>query len=316
MRDNLSLSDLQFFLTLCRTGSLTETAHQHSMTKGAASKTLSRLRFSFGETLFMRRGRGMTPTTRALEIEEQLRGPLQRIQSLTSPSVFAPELRHRIFRIATYDANVKPMLHPAVKKMLSIAKGHAGLDMRTFDENFWNDLAGGMLDFALLPVTGMPEGFCGQYFCTDAYVYVVDSHHPLLERQRRRQLTIEDVLEYRQIKMQVNTHSSSHDRNVILDTDDTPSYASFRSSFFVSSLLLVEDTDLITMVPCQLAAAMSRRLPVEILGRPEKGVIHTVHLLWHRSRDRDPEYQWARSVILSSRQHLIDPAEVPVIQGV
>lgn len=70
------------FLVLYRELNVTRTATLLKVGQPAVSGSLARLRSHFGDSLFIRTGRGMRPTGRAVEIAENLTPALGRIETI------------------------------------------------------------------------------------------------------------------------------------------------------------------------------------------------------------------------------------------
>ncbi|MDO7653959.1 MAG: LysR family transcriptional regulator, partial [Porticoccus sp.] len=70
--------------------SVTRAAERLFITQPAMSKTLQRLRELFGDPLFVRSGRGLVPSPRAVELEKQLPLVLSSVTDLVVQSEFDP----------------------------------------------------------------------------------------------------------------------------------------------------------------------------------------------------------------------------------
>jgi DNA-binding transcriptional LysR family regulator len=81
----LDLNLLLVFLVIFREGNLTETARYLHVTQPAVSGSLLRLRQRFDDPLFIRSGRKMAPTTKAVNIAQVLLPAMAQIETLLSP---------------------------------------------------------------------------------------------------------------------------------------------------------------------------------------------------------------------------------------
>ncbi|MEJ0004731.1 MAG: LysR family transcriptional regulator [Pararobbsia sp.] len=85
---------------------VTHAAARLHLTQPALSNQLNRLRKMFDDPLLIAadRGRGMTPTPRALELKSQLNTLLRELHGLVEhPPVFDPKVHKRDFAIAAND---------------------------------------------------------------------------------------------------------------------------------------------------------------------------------------------------------------------
>src|ERR1700748_1087667 len=78
----IDFRDLRVLDALIREGSITRAAQSLETTQPAVSKLLARLRTRFGDPLFVRRGGGVQPTARAVEMAAQVRSLLEMADSL------------------------------------------------------------------------------------------------------------------------------------------------------------------------------------------------------------------------------------------
>jgi len=100
----MSQVDLNLFRVLdavIRYGGVTTAAEMMEMTPSAISQAISRLTSLVGEPLFVRQGRGITPTARALSLHHEIMVPLHDMErSLQRTDLFDPQTSRRTFRIA------------------------------------------------------------------------------------------------------------------------------------------------------------------------------------------------------------------------
>ena len=83
---------------------VTRAADRLGLTQSATSRVLGRLRAAFGDPLFVRTSRGLTPTKRALDIAGPLREYLAGLEKLlVEGDDFNPATARRRFRIAAID---------------------------------------------------------------------------------------------------------------------------------------------------------------------------------------------------------------------
>src|SRR5690242_16195348 len=78
----LDFRDLRVLDTLIREGSITRAAQVLETTQPAISKLLRRLRVRFADPLVVRRGNGVQPTARAVEMSAQIRALLEMADGL------------------------------------------------------------------------------------------------------------------------------------------------------------------------------------------------------------------------------------------
>ena len=94
---------LRTFLAVLEEGAVTKAAGRMGVTQSAVSHTLERLRETFEDPLFIRDGRGISPTARALSLREPVEDILKRFQSLAHHGEFDPLHAPLEFTIAAND---------------------------------------------------------------------------------------------------------------------------------------------------------------------------------------------------------------------
>ena len=108
---NMSKSDyygidghtLKTFLTVLEEGAVTKAAGKIGVTQSAVSHTLDKLRVIFEDPLFVRDGRGIAPSAKALSLREPIEDILRGIESLSQQGGFDPTRDQVEFTIASND---------------------------------------------------------------------------------------------------------------------------------------------------------------------------------------------------------------------
>ena len=94
---------LKTFLTVLEECSVSKAATRLGVTQSAVSHTLDKLRTILDDPLFIRDGRGISPTIKALSLREPVENILDRIRSLNVPHNFDPQCDQLEFTIASND---------------------------------------------------------------------------------------------------------------------------------------------------------------------------------------------------------------------
>ena len=81
---------LQLLLAVVEEGSITRAAHRLGVTQSAVSHLLDKLRAIVGDPLFVKSGRGIVPTARALALAAQARLLLEDMRRFVTPEQFDP----------------------------------------------------------------------------------------------------------------------------------------------------------------------------------------------------------------------------------
>lgn len=81
---------LRVFLSVCETSSLTQTADVFDLNQSTISHSIEKLRSSVGDPLFVKSGRGIVPTEKALSLIPRIQRILAEIEGLVAPEVYDP----------------------------------------------------------------------------------------------------------------------------------------------------------------------------------------------------------------------------------
>lgn len=112
---------LRVFLTVCDTGSVSRTADVFDLNQSTISHTLERMRSAVGDPLFVKSGRGITPTDKAMSLIPKVQDILARIEGLVAIGDYDPaqETNPIVVGVPT------PSLMPQMKAMYSIVSNEA-----------------------------------------------------------------------------------------------------------------------------------------------------------------------------------------------
>ena len=91
---------LRVFLSVCETGSISRTADVFDLNQSTISHTIEKLRAALGDPLFVKSGRGITPTDRAIALAPQVQEILARIEGLIASDRYVAANDTKPFTIA------------------------------------------------------------------------------------------------------------------------------------------------------------------------------------------------------------------------
>jgi DNA-binding transcriptional LysR family regulator len=173
---------------LLRERSVTDAARRLGIGQPAASNALARLRRLLGDELFVRDGRGMVPTAKALALERPILAALEMLRAAIEPSpVFEAATAARQFRICAGDYAAMVLLPPLVGRLRRTAPG-IDLRVRFVEKDLISDLLDeGGLDLAIGVFPTAPKRFLTKPLLLERFVCVARADHPAL----RKRLTLE-----------------------------------------------------------------------------------------------------------------------------
>ena len=91
---------LRIFLSVCQTGSLSRTADLLDLNQSTISYTLDKMRAAIGDHLFIKSGRGVIPSERALSLVPQVQQILSEIEGLVANEKYDPKTDPSAVKIA------------------------------------------------------------------------------------------------------------------------------------------------------------------------------------------------------------------------
>ncbi len=192
----LSRIDLNLLVALQRLleeESVTRAAERLFITQPAMSKTLQRLRTTFNDPLFIRAGRGLSPTPRAVELKKQLPVVLSSIATMMLKEDFDPLIfEGEIFIMAAefIAVQVMPVLIQKLVKEAPLMTIHL------VGENYYtktSGLAKGELDFAIEISHPYTEDYHETPLGTFVPAVWMNVSHPLAKKKR---LKLNEMLSY------------------------------------------------------------------------------------------------------------------------
>lgn len=117
--DHLGLdgNTLHTFLTVLDESSVSKAALKLKVSQSAVSHTLDKLRIAFDDPLFVRDGRGITPTEKGKSLKEPIAKILKELKELTYKDAFDPNDQNLEFTIAANDF-ITMLIFPSLVKQL------------------------------------------------------------------------------------------------------------------------------------------------------------------------------------------------------
>ena len=293
----LDLSLLRFFAALKHTGALHRAASQLEWSQPAASRALQRLRRLFDDKLFVKSGMGMAPTPRALTLWPALQEALARMEALVVPEVFDPSKSRRNFRIALMDNAMAVVLRPVLKEFLRRAP-QASMEILPLETDVAEQLREGRADLVVYVRPYLPPDCHRRELMVSDYVCLVRRGHPLLrETPPGKPPSLAAFRRFPRIaiKARWGTNVRTIDQSAMPALQDAP--ATVLAPYFLGAPLLLQDTDMVLVLPRPTAQGFADKLPLAMLPTPVSGGTYRPELAWHDRVHHDPAIRWLRELI-------------------
>lgn len=307
---NISTFDLNLLRVLdalLREGSVTRAAARVGLSQPATSAALGRLRHALGDPLFVRQGQRLVPTDHALSLETPLREILDRTEGLIAgPEAFDPARASGAFRIGGSDFFAE-MLMPALGA--AVSRQSPALIVQLVDlvpENYVATLERQRADLVLIPETTFPEW--------TEHVRLFRSSFRMIARAGHPRLAAEGVPPGGVVPTDLFCdlgHVLFSPEGRVSAMGDAALAAVGRKRrvamtvpVFSGVCRAVSESDLVGLLPRQLAEAMAPRLGLWVYVPPMPLPAATIFMAWHRRASRAPAHRWLRGLVAETLEPL------------
>lgn len=284
---------LRIFLSVCQTGSLSRTAALLDLNQSTISYTLDKMRAAIGDDLFVKSGRGVIPSERALSLVPQVQQILSEIEGLALKEKYDPSADPTPVKIAIST----PALLQDVKRihagiLASSPKKRLELIRLAPRDRIVEILEHGEADVAI-SVSGFqyPTALNHQNYGTDELVVFYDPSH------RDRLETVEDYSNAKHAVVDFGGTTKS-----VVETALSEFGLSRNVSLVAPTTSMLGDlilgTDVIATMQKNLADSIFKGLshcpaPIEL-----PNIVYD--LVWHRRNEHSGRNLWLRELIQNS----------------
>ncbi|MFZ6646538.1 LysR family transcriptional regulator [Undibacterium sp. TJN25] len=313
--DRIDLNLLRVFDAVMEERSVLRASQRLRLSQSALSHALSRLRESLGEEIFVRTCKGMTPTDYAFSISVPLRTALQSMSSALAraASPFHAPTARRSFTVAANDY-ASAILMPHLNQVL--AKVAPGIDL-VIRPSTRLDLAEqidlGRIDIAIGMFRSIPDRLRSQLLIQQDEVLIMWKKHPIATRK----INLEDLSRHSIVVVSLGgeedgavkgfilerglaRQSEMYDRfaleNALQEITLTPRKQVIIPHFLVIPML-IENSNLLSIVPRPLAEVFSKTYPILVQELPYQVSSQRMDIVWHSHNDIDPAQCWLRSLV-------------------
>jgi DNA-binding transcriptional LysR family regulator len=281
---SLDLNLLRVLDAVLTEGSVSRAARRLHVTPSAVSNALARLRTLVGDRLITKKGRGIVPTPRALELAPVLAKSLRDLQHAIHGGAFNPAMTTRSFTIALSDANQLVLL-PRIASLFSTVLPRARLRAISIDSVApLGGLAGSELDVVIGPHAG-GEDIHAELLVDQPTVLVCRRDHPIASRRRSRDMMA--TLQHVAVEM-------APGKNLRDMTDAAYSAAGVARHVvmtvpsFMCAAAVAAMTNFVATVPEPLYDAVGLTLRLRTIPAPIPPFSVPMKLCWHERTHSDP----------------------------
>lgn len=287
-----------------------------NLTPSAVSHALQRLRELVGDELFMRTGKGMVPTGRATAMAPGLRDSLRQIEGILGVETFVPGTSRRRFVIAANDHVTEVIVVPLSRALQEIAP-HVDLVIRPSTRlDLAEQIDLGRIDLAVGTFAQIPPRLNSRELMSQGEAILMRKGHPAA----RRRPTLKDLTKYPLVTLSVGgeeegavggfiierglaRQSEMFDRHALekalLESKEAP-----RLRITVPHALaipaLLQDTDMLSIVPQSLAVALTKRDDLVCRKLPYQTRTSTMRAIWHSRDEHETGHIWLREMVVQA----------------
>lgn len=271
---------------------VSNSADRLNISQPAMSRTLSRLRTTFGDPLLVRVTNGYERTERGDAIAEKLAETLNQIRLTFMKPEFDPTTATGVFRIATLDYGELVVL-PAFMRSVTACAPNMQIELVRKGFNSVEEILVGSADLSIgiMPNT-TPKHCMVQKLFEDDYVCAMHKDHPLANSE----LTMDGYLKH----PHATIHTGPSHGSIIDDTLERMGHTRFiakRSPHFITSLLTLGESNLMQSTAKRSALRLQEAsdLVVKELPFPMKPL--TISQAWHERHNHNPSHKWFRDQV-------------------
>lgn len=281
---------LRMLICILDKSSISKAAQELGLTQSAVSHALDKLREITHDPLFVKSGRGISPTARAIELGNQAKQFLNQLQTFSDTPDFSPKDLDLTFTIAANDLQrdlLLPRLFEKVRnqapkvKFKVISSGIPSLEM----------LRDQGCHLAISPRPPNGSDIVHKRLFEDQYVVFYDA------TKRDAPNSVEDYLTAEHISVVYDPPRPIALDEFLLEKNLRRNFAITVPSFSAIPAFLKGSTMLATL-PSMVKVNLFKEfaignVPVDCPGMP-------MYMIWHKKYHKDPAQQWIRELLTST----------------
>jgi len=301
---------LLVFLEIYRTRNLSRAAENLVTSQPTISFSLAKLRTHFKDRLFVRTGKGMEPTAYAHELVAPIQNALDGLRNaLGHQAVFDPLSSSRSFNICMTDISQINLL-PILLNRLRVLAPKVKLRIHNISGSTAAMLTSGEADLAVGFMPQLDRGFFQQNLFEQDFVCLVRRDHSRIKKT----LSLEQFKE--EGHLLVTTSGTGHwiidkhlkdlqiERKIMLELPT-----------FLGLLTIVEQTDLIAIIPRRLGELLQGQGKIKLLPPPVVLPHYFVKQHWHERFHHDLGNRWLRALLMKCFSGVSDSEHTPKGSG-
>ncbi|HEY7943083.1 MAG TPA: LysR substrate-binding domain-containing protein, partial [Casimicrobiaceae bacterium] len=242
-----------------------------------------------------RRGSGVQPTARAVEMAAQIRALLDMADSLWQERMpFDPKKSEKIFSLLLTDVGMVRFLPPLIARLADLAPNIKVRALPLDSRHFALKLESGEADLALGAFPKAAGYLRLRRLFSDGYASVVRRGHPRAAEARTRRgfLAEQHIL----ITASETGHAAHLETQRVLTRAIAAPNILLQVPSFIAGAIVASQTDGVATLPANLAALVAPPLGMSVFKTPVALPRIEIAQYWHERYHRDPAHRWLRSI--------------------
>lgn len=284
---------LKLFITVYETQSVSRAAIKLGQNQSSVSHALDRLRVITGDALFVRAGRGITPTDRANRLIPQAREILKSMQAFTTTQAYDPCVDTGSFTILANDYEIQTVLSSLIVKLRQRAP-NISIQIKPAPSkvNIATALREERADIALCPaLQGLEHDLMQQTLFEDKDRCFFDSGC------RDAPNTLNKFCKAAHAMLVLGSIRKS-EIDIELSRLNKSRQIAVECSSFTSIATVIRGSDLIATMPSKLSNTLFFGLAS--CTPPVKLEAFQISQIWHARNHQSARHQWLRRIIKNS----------------
>ncbi len=271
-------------------------AKRLNMTQQGLSGVLQRLRDLFGDPLFVREARGVSPTPRAEALAPRIKSALAGLESVLKSQEFDPALADGTIFVASSDYALGTIVSPLFQQFRSLAPKVRLAVLPINTATVGNQIHGGRVDLALTIPQFAPSNWITRRLFEERYLCAVRADHALAGTK----VDIDAFCDCEQLLISPYKSDFTGVADRALARIDRTRKIGLSIPSFSAAGAILERTDLLAVLPERIVQNMNRHLhtfppPLEI------GNVDVI-AAWPERVNEDPLHTWFRQLCYDSTQ--------------
>ena len=295
---NFAIFDLNLLRVLdaiFREGSTVKAAARLGLSQSAVSGSLARLRHALGDPLFIRQGNRLVATDYAAGLRDPVRQELERIETMLSPPArFDPETAEGTFRIAASDFFAEMLMPPLAELLHQKAPGILAQLVELYPQDHVASLERRNADVALIPETALPDWVNREELFRSPFHVIARRGNPGIEGLEPGQVMPFDVFCTLHHVLFSPEGNSSAMGDAALSRVGRTRRVAVTVPVFSGVCRAVRESNLIALVPAQLAADVAETFDLQVFEPPILIDPPLIVGIWHKRSDNTPLAKWMR----------------------